>query len=62
MYMVYTCSFLGNQLLQRCCWAAKGAVVIQRVKWVKSIVGIFMPLFVDNSQLCCCDNFMVVLL
>lgn len=29
--MVYTCSFLGNQLLQRCCWAAKGAVVIQRV-------------------------------
>ena len=29
--MVYTCSFLGNQLLQRCCWASKGAVVIQRV-------------------------------
>ena len=29
--MVYTCSFLGNQLLERCCWAPKGAVVIQRV-------------------------------
>ena len=31
MYVYGIHSFLGNQLLQRCCWAAKGAVVIQRV-------------------------------